>query len=182
MASAATELITYYLEMTSPDQLRPARPLAEPFAVRRAQLAFPALNRFFYTEVGRAHSWTDRLRWTDEQWADWLKRPDLQTWIGYLRETPAGYFELETQRDIPNRPETADPAPAGAVELVYFGLLPPFIGRGVGGALLTEAVRRAWALGAPRVWLHTCTQDHPAALPNYRKRGFRIYDQRRGEE
>ena len=181
MASAATELITYYLEMTSPDQLRPARPLAEPFAVRRAQLAFPALNRFFYTEVGRAHSWTDRLRWTDEQWADWLKRPDLQTWIGYLRETPAGYFELEKQRDTPNRRETGDPAPAGAVELVYFGLLPPFIGRGVGGALLTEAVRRAWALGARRVWLHTCTQDHPAALPNYRKRGFRIYDQKRGE-
>ena len=114
MASAATELITYYLEMTSPDQLRPARPPAQPFAVRRAQLAFPALNRFFYTEVGRAHSWTDRLRWTDEQWADWLKRPDLQTWIGYLRETPAGYFELETQRDIPNRQETGDPAPAGA--------------------------------------------------------------------
>ena len=182
MASAATELITYYLEMTSPDQLRPARPLAEPFAVRRAQLAFPALNRFFYTEVGRAHSWTDRLRWTDEQWAAWLRRPDLQTWIGYLRETPAGYFELEKQRDIPNRRETGDPAPAGAVELVYFGLLPPFIGRGVGGALLTEAVRRAWALGARRVWLHTCTQDHPAALPNYRKRGFRIYDQKRGEE
>ena len=47
--------------------------------------------------------------------------------------------------------------------------------------MLTEAIRRAWALDAQRVWLHTCTEDHPAALPNYQKRGFRIYDQKRGE-
>lgn len=181
MDSAADELITYYLEMTSPEQLRPARAPAEPFTVRRAELAFPALNRFFYAEVGRAHSWTDRLRWSEAEWLSWLARPGMQTWIGYVRETPAGYFELEKQCVAGNGRGDGEPAPADAVELVYFGVLPPFIGRGFGGALLTEAIRRAWALGPQRVWVHTCTNDHQAALPNYRGRGFRIYDQKRGE-
>lgn len=158
-----TEVTTYYLEMTSPAQLRPARFPSQPFAVRRAQLSYPALNRFFYEEVGRAHHWTDRLAWTEEEWRSYLNRKNLQTWIGYVCETPAGYFELEKQE--------AD------VQLVYFGLLPPFIGQGIGGALLTAAIGRAWAMDTQRVWVHTCTIDHPAALHNYQKRGFRIYDQ-----
>jgi GNAT superfamily N-acetyltransferase len=58
------------------------------------------------------------------------------------------------------------------VEIAYFGLLPEFLGRGLGRYLLTEAATRAFDLGASRVWLHTCTLDDPAALPNYRARGF----------
>ncbi len=73
---------------------------------------------------------------------------------------PAGYFELCEHDD-------------GAVEIVYFGLLPDFIGRGWGKYLLTGATQAAWGLGPSRVWLHTCTLDHPAALPNYLRRGFR---------
>jgi GNAT superfamily N-acetyltransferase len=73
---------------------------------------------------------------------------------------PAGYFELREHDDA-------------SVEIAYFGLLPDFIGRGWGKYLLTRAVQIAWDLGATRVWLHTCTLDHPAALPNYLKRGFR---------
>ncbi|MXY95191.1 MAG: GNAT family N-acetyltransferase [Caldilineaceae bacterium SB0670_bin_27] len=172
MGTDGNDVITYYLEMTSAEELRPARAPAEPFAVRQAELAFPALNRFFYTEVGRAYTWTTRLPWTEEQWRAWVERPGTQTWIGYVQGTPAGYFELEEQCEIGIK----------QVELAYFGLLPPFVGRGVGGALLTEALRRAWALGPQRVWVHTCTLDHPAALPNYQKRGFRIYDQKRNAE
>ena len=105
MESDGSDVITYYLEMTSAEQLRPARPPAQPFAVRRAELAFPALNRFFYAEVGRAYSWTNRMHWTDAQWLAWLERPGMQTWIGYVRETPAGYFELDEQRAMRNSQE-----------------------------------------------------------------------------
>ena len=45
-------------------------------------------------------------------------------------------------------------------------------GRGFGGALLTSALEEAWRSQPTRVWLHTCTLDDAAAMPNYRKRGF----------
>ena len=65
--------------------------------------------------------------------------------------------------------------PDGSIEIAYFGLLREFLGRGLGGHLLTQAVQRAWEAGASRVWVHTSTLDHPAALPNYLKRGFKVY-------
>ena len=61
------------------------------------------------------------------------------------------------------------------MEIAYFGLLPQFVGRGLGGALLTATIERAWQLKPRRVWVHTCTLDHPSALANYQARGFRIY-------
>jgi GNAT superfamily N-acetyltransferase len=73
-----------------------------------------------------------------------------------------GYFELEQQTQ-------------GNVEVAYFGLLPQFVGKGLGGQLLTAAVSRAWELGARRVWVHTCDLDHPRALENYQARGFRVF-------
>jgi len=74
----------------------------------------------------------------------------------------AGYFELRKCED-------------GSVELAYFGLMPKFLGRGLGKHLLTCATEKAWTLGANRVWLHTCTLDDRAALPNYLKRGFKPF-------
>ncbi|HEX8070488.1 MAG TPA: GNAT family N-acetyltransferase [Pyrinomonadaceae bacterium] len=154
------QVTTYYLEMTDPRELRQARAAA--LEVRRAGVVAPELNRFLYTAVGGDWYWTDRLPWSYQQWLDYLARPEVETWVGYVDGTPAGYFELETQ-------------PGGDVELAYFGLLPQFTGRGFGGLLLTRAVERAWALGARRVWLHTCTLDAPVALAAYQARGFRVY-------
>ena len=67
------------------------------------------------------------------------------------------------------------------MEIDYFGLVPNFVGRGLGGAMLTRAVGEAWALGAKRVWLHTCTLDSPRALPGYKARGFTPYKTERLE-
>jgi GNAT superfamily N-acetyltransferase len=116
----------------------------------------------FYENIGRAWQWTARLAWSESQWRAYVARPELTTWIGYVADTPFGYFELETQ-------------PEGAVEIAIFGVLPGFTGQRLGGFLLTEAVRAAWSLGGRRVWLHTCSLDHPAALPNYQARGFTLY-------
>jgi GNAT superfamily N-acetyltransferase len=160
------ELITYYLEMLDPNQLKPARLPEIPLEVRRSEIVYPALNRFLYAEVGAAYEWTMRLRWSEADWLAWLDRPQQQTWVGYVQGTPAGYFELEAQPDA-------------NVELAYFGLLPPFVGKGYGGALLTAAIQRAWAMDARRVWVHTCNFDHPVALRNYQARGFQLYDTKR---
>ena len=75
---------------------------------------------------------------------------------------PAGYFELRRDR-------------TNGAEIVYFGLLPEFTGRGLGGHLLTSAAEAAWSQGPERVWLHTNTMDHPSALPNYLRRGFTAF-------
>ena len=91
-----------------------------------------------------------------------MDRPQLATWLAYLHGTPAGYFELETQPD-------------DSVEIAYFGLLPQFIGQGIGGVLLTRAIESAWQMGAERVWVHTCSLDHPQALKNYQARGLQIF-------
>jgi ribosomal protein S18 acetylase RimI-like enzyme len=156
-----TRIVKHYLEITDPGQLRPARPVAG-MELLRAEHPCPELNRFFYTAVGGDWYWLERLPWAYEQWRTYLDRPEHETWFATLSGTPAGYFELET------RPETG-------AEIAYFGLLPWCIGRGLGGRLLTAAVERAFARGAARVWLHTCSLDHPAAEPNYLARGFRVY-------
>jgi ribosomal protein S18 acetylase RimI-like enzyme len=157
-----TKVTTYYLEMTDPAQLRPARRGDLELRLQRAEIPCPELNRFLYTAVGGDWYWIDRLGWTYDQWLEYLNRPELKTWIGYVSGTPAGYFELEMQ-------------PGADVEIAYFGLLTQFIGRGIGGELLAGAVDRAWAMGAGRVWVHTCSLDGPTALANYQARGFRIY-------
>ncbi len=153
---------TTYLEMNDPSELRPSKVEAPPFRLVRVEIPCPELNRFLYAAVGAAWLWYSRLPWNRARWMAWLDRPELETWVAYVSGTPAGYFELEKQA-------------GDKVELVYFGLLPAFVGKGLGGALLTAAGRRAWEMGAARVWVHTCDLDHPRALRNYEARGFRVY-------
>jgi GNAT superfamily N-acetyltransferase len=160
MYMAGTLVTRTYLEMLSPDELRPAA-VAEPLpTIERLEQCTVELFRALYGEVGRAYRWTDRLRWTDDTIRQHVETPGVSLWLMSWEDAPAGYFELREHTD-------------GSVEIAYFGLLPHFIGRGWGKYLLTCAVQSAWRLGATRVWLHTCTLDHPAALPNYLKRGFR---------
>ena len=158
-----TPVTTWCLEMRDPAQLRRA-PVPSPAPqIVRAEIPSPALNRFLYTSVGGAWHWTDRLPWTWENWMRWLDRPEHQTWVMYVSGTPAGYFELNRQGDD--------------VEIAYFGITPAFIGRGLGGHLLTRSIEQAWAMGPKRVWVHTCTLDHPAALKNYQARGMTLYQE-----
>jgi len=152
--------------MTRPEQLAdPPAPDPE-LEVRRAELPSPELSHALYAGVGSRWAWTDRLGWSWVRWHEHLARDGIETWVAWVRGTPAGYAELERDGD--------------AVELASFGLLPAFIGRGYGPRLLDAAVRRAWALGPRRVWLHTCSLDGPAALRTYRARGFEIYDEQHG--
>ncbi|NOT09533.1 MAG: GNAT family N-acetyltransferase [Gemmatimonadales bacterium] len=150
-----------HLEMLSPADLRPSSKVPADALLLRASLPSPELNRFLYTAVGGDWHWRDRLPWTYAQWMAWLDRPELETWVLYLSGTPAGYFELELQG-------------GDTVEIVYFGLMGRFAGQGIGGYLLSQAVSRAWAIrpGVGRVWLHTCSLDHPGAVGNYLARGF----------
>jgi len=148
--------------MTDPAQLVPSGPAGLPHTIARVEVASPELSRFFYTAVGSRWHWTDRLGWSYRDWIAHLERPGSETWMMVALGAPAGFFELA-------------PPEGGSIEIAMFGLLPQFIGRGLGGALLTAAVSRAWQAGAGRVWLHTCSLDHPNALAAYLARGFRQF-------
>lgn len=148
-----------YLEMRAPDALRRV-PLAGSGVRLERVLGCPVpFHRFLYREVGRNYHWLDRLTWTDEQTRAYLDNPRISLHVLYCDGAPAGYFELRREDD-------------GSIEIAYFGLMQEYLGKGLGKMLLSEAVEAAWKEGAERVWLHTCTLDDPAALPNYLKRGF----------
>ena len=162
---AAEPLITTYLEMRSRDQLRPKRADAR-FQVREKRDRDWRFNRDLYFRVGEQWDWIDKRPWTDDQWKEYAAAAELCTFAGYYDDVLAGYYELRRDTD-------------GGVEIAYFGLLPEFIGRGLGGALLTSAIEEAWArrggIVPTRVWVHTCNRDHPQALANYQARGMIVY-------
>jgi GNAT superfamily N-acetyltransferase len=156
------KVTTYYLEMKSPSLLT-EKSESRGLQVTEAEIKQFQFNRFLYRLVGEAWAWTDKLSWTDDQWQSFAEDDNLRTWVAYFRGSPAGYYELQKQQD-------------GDVEIAYFGLAPRFIGRGFGGYLLSQAIKSAWNwAGTRRVWVHTCTLDHPSALQNYEDRGLEIY-------
>ena len=156
------EVTRTYLEMRDPAELRPARLADERVRVTEARSCPASFARYLYRTVGRAFDWLDRYEWTEEQWREVVTQPAVSIWLLTCDGAPAGYFELRKHED-------------GSTEIAYLGLLQEFIGQGLGGHLVTSAIETAWAVGANRVWLHTCSLDAPAALPNYQKRGLRPF-------
>jgi len=152
-----------YLELSRQSQFKPGFGAFPDLVIERVERPTPQLYRECYRGVGEAYHWTDRWDWTDEEIRAHLAQPEITLHVARRRGTLAGWYEL---RRVPEE---------GSVEIAYFGLLPGAIGQGLGKHLLSCAVRDAWALEPARVWLHTCTLDHPHALPNYRMRGFAPY-------
>jgi len=155
---------TYYLEMLEPVAAEPPRPSPE---VEVEHLPRPPTDfyRGLYDGVGRDWYWVDRLVMPDGQLRAILEDPLVEVHLLRSGGRPAGYAELDRRIE-------------GQIELAYFGLLPEFIGKGLGKYLLAWAVWKAWSYRPSRVWVHTCDLDHPGALPLYQRGGFRLYDQR----
>ena len=153
------QAIRTYLRMSSPSELRPRRVADPDVVVQRLNPCTSAEYRVLYREVGGAWHWHDRDAWSDDRLSAHLRRDAVSIFELSVKGELAGYFELELHDQ-------------GDVEILYFGLVAAFFGRGLGAHLLTVAVEEAWRLGATAVRLNTCTLDHPAALANYRARGF----------
>ncbi|MEE1829850.1 GNAT family N-acetyltransferase [Streptomyces sp. SP17KL33] len=175
---SSSTVTTWSLEQTSPSDLLPAAaPEGDGVRIVCAEVPSPEFSRFLYASVGGDVLWIDRLSWSYERWREHLERPGVETWVAYDRGTPAGYVELE-------------PQDGGVVEIVYFGLIPGFRGRRIGGHLLSYGTARAWDLAerwpelppTKRVWLHTCSRDGEHAMANYLRRGFALFDTKVTEE
>ena len=160
LAETGRPTVTTYLEMLEPPKQSPS-PFPCQVQVLRCLRPSTDYYRFLYHQVGRDWAWKDRNQETDEQLSAALQRPGLELWVLFYEGHPAGYSELLRVGD--------------EAQLLYFGLFPQFIGQGLGARWLDWTIRRAWAEPARRLWVHTCTLDHPNALPTYLKSGFRIY-------
>ena len=148
------------LEMLS----RPTRPPAPTPAMRLALMRLdpPTVSfyRHLFNTVGGPWNWYSRRFMTDDELSAIILHPKVEITVAYVGGVPAGYFELDRKVD-------------GECELSFFGLVPDFIGRGLGRWLLEKAIDAAWsAPDVKRVWVHTCNLDHPRALGNYQKAGF----------
>ncbi|HEV2187862.1 MAG TPA: GNAT family N-acetyltransferase [Stellaceae bacterium] len=154
-----------YLEMFERPLPLPGPPPLGKIALMRAEACTVSFYRYLYETVGTPWVWFERRLWSDEALAAELAKETTEIFVLYAGGVPAGYFEL-------NAAEPRD------TELCYFGLAPEFIGRRLGPFLLNAAIEQAWSRPIERLWVHTCTFDHPRALPLYQRAGFVVYAQR----
>jgi GNAT superfamily N-acetyltransferase len=160
MLSAETiEVTTWYLQFNGPAPEH----IDWPHAVKlvEAEVVSPEFNQFMFRTVGGPWRWFSRLSWSYQQWLHYLTEQPVRTWMLTVKGTPAGYIELLKHTDQ-------------SVEIKFFGLLPQFIGQGLGLKLAQAAIMLAsqWSVG--RIWLHTCSADHPSALQTYLQAGFHV--------
>jgi len=153
-----------YLEMFERPAGRAPSPAGK-LALMQAEACTVSFYRYLYETVGTPWLWFERRLMDDAALAIEIAKPTTEIFVLYVSGVPAGYFEL-------------DAAPRRETELRYFGLVANFIGRGFGRYLLQAAIDRAWSRPLDRFWTHTCTFDHPRALPNYQRAGFTVYQRR----
>lgn len=158
------EVLITYLEMRA-EPPRPARPVrAENAVIMRAEQPPVSFYRYLYNTVGKPWLWYERRLMPDEELRAIIHHPQIEIYVLYVNGAPAGYAELDARQ-----PQE--------VELAYFGLMPEFIGKGLGTLLMDDMIARVWSRRPQRFWLHTCTLDHPGALAFYRRAGFVPYQQ-----
>ena len=146
------------LEMRVRPPLRPTPP--SPFRLERWRTPDAARYRALFRRVGEPWLWYSRLLMDDARLLAIVRDPGVQVFAAVDRAgIEVGILELDLRHDA-------------ATELSYLGLVPELAGQGHGRWLMAQAIALAWRPGTARVWLHTCTLDHPRALGFYRAQGF----------
>lgn len=150
-----------YLEMTAKPPRRQRPHPHERLSLLRAENCTPSFYRYLYDTVGEEWLWWFRRAMPAEALRAILTDERVEIYIPYIAGVPAGYVELD--RRTPGR-----------CEIQYLGLVPEFIGKGIGPWLLDWAIEAAWnGAGVEKVTVNTCDLDHPRALMTYQKAGFR---------
>jgi len=125
----------------------------------------PTLDKYrtLFRRVGEPWLWFSRLVMDDGRLTAIIHDPDVSIFAVVDRGgIDVGMLELDFRQPR-------------ECELSYFGLVPELAGQGHGGWLMAHALSLAWIKWIDRVWVHTCTLDHPAALGFYQRHGFVPY-------
>jgi GNAT superfamily N-acetyltransferase len=161
MTNSSTKLVdvvVYYLEMRAPSHQSVPAP-RDGLTILHARTPSVPYYRFLYDAVGKDYHWLSRGKLSNTELASVIQDSRNELHVLHVDGSPAGFAELDRRQ-----PEE--------VELVQFGLTGDFIGQKLGKWFLQRIIDMAWSYQPRRLWLHTCTLDHPAALPLYTKAGF----------
>jgi GNAT superfamily N-acetyltransferase len=150
--------IVTHLEMTARPAPRPD--LAGAWTLRRVEM--PPLDWFrdLYRRVGEEWLWFTRIRMPDAELAARLHSPQLEVYAMVDDNSDEGLLELDFREP-------------GQCEIGMFGVTAKLVGTGAGRWLMNRTLEIAWSRPVTRVWLHTCSFDHPAALAFYQRSGIR---------
>ncbi|RZN00833.1 GNAT family N-acetyltransferase [Bradyrhizobium genosp. SA-3] len=149
--------VVTHLEMTAP----PARRDDPPGAWTLRKVDTPALHwyRDLFRRVGEGWLWFSRARMNDTELAAVIHASGIEVYALVLDGCDEGLLELDFREP-------------GQCELTYFGVTTPLIGTGAARFLMNRALDLAWSRELRRVWVHTCTLDHPSAVAFYQRSGF----------
>lgn len=152
--------VVTHLEMTE----RPAPRLdaAGGWSLRRVEMPPIDWFRDLYLRVGEEWLWFSRIRMPDEELAERLQAPQLEVYALVDGGRDEGLLELDFREP-------------GHCEIGMFGVTAKLVGTGAGRWLMNRALEIAWSRPIDRLWLHTCTFDHPSALAFYQRSGFRPF-------
>lgn len=150
------------LEMRNRPPRKPLKPTSAPISVVRVEHPEIESYRMLFRAVGENLMWFSRLVMPDETLKAILASADVEVYELHEGRRRIGLLELDFRE-------------TGQCELAYFGLVPDAVGRGYGGVLMDRALAYAWQRPIERLWVHTCTFDHPSALGFYIKFGFTPY-------
>ncbi|MCX5516266.1 GNAT family N-acetyltransferase [Kaistia algarum] len=149
--------VVTYFEMRSPDEAG-GYPLPADFSVRRIERPDVEAYRALYRRIGHEWLWVSRIAMPEAELAAILRRPTTELLFLMRGEEAVGLCEIHRL--------------GTDVEIKMFGIVPEVQGTGAAKGFLSAALDAAWQAPTERVWLHTCSFDHPAAVHFYRRMGF----------
>lgn len=141
---------------------RPTTTTSPFFQTRFEQLPKPidvSHYRNYYYGVGKQWYWLDRMVMDDVSLGQKINAPNVEIFVFYVDDQPAGFAEFVLEKDY--------------VEILYFGLLPAYVGKGYGNQFLQTVIQHAWSYQPRHIQLNTCALDHPNAMNVYKKAGFK---------
>ena len=161
LMSNGKKIERFYLNLTSLNNLIKSNynsPELKIILERNKEINF---YKFLYKEIGKDFFWRDRLKWSEDQWSNYIDK--IKFYVLRKNDEILGFYEL--LHDQTNN----------LTEITYLGIFNNYYNKGIGGYLLTDAIIRAFEKPINYVSVHTCTLDHPNALKNYIARGMKIY-------
>jgi len=158
----AKKVSRFFLELLSIKDLKFSKCLERNLLIKKENNFNKDLPKFLYKEIGKDYNWKDRLYWSDNEWIRLILDPNYELYTIFKNKDLVGYYELISGEHK-------------NFEIAYFGIFKEYFGKKIGGHLLCHAIENSFSKGAIRVWVHTCTLDHPNALKNYMARGMKIF-------